>query len=61
MPRNSSKFGASQALQLAYAQAAMIEANKLQLAQSLGRSRPLARRSLWPMKEIPQRHKATKL
>ena len=42
MPRTSSEFGASQASQLAYARVAMVEANKLQLAQSLGRSRMLA-------------------
>ena len=36
MPRTSSKSGASQASQLAYARAAMVEANKFQLAQSLG-------------------------
>ena len=53
MPRTRSELGASQALQLAYALAAMIKENNLQLAQSMGRSRPLARRSLWPMKEIP--------
>ena len=61
MPHTSSKFGASQALQLAYAQAAMVEANKSQLAHSLGRSRLLARRSLWPMKSNPSKHKAKKL
>ena len=49
MPRTSSELGASQALHLAYARAAMFKENKLQLAQSLRRSRPLARRSLWPM------------
>ena len=41
MPCTSSKFGASHVLQLAYTQAAMVEENKLQLAQSLGRSWPL--------------------
>ena len=61
MPHTSSEFGASQALQLEYAQAGMVEENKLQLAQSLRRSRPLERRSLWPMKEIPQNLKAKKL
>ena len=61
VPRTSSKFGASQASQLAYAQADMVEENKLQLAQSLGRSRPLALRSLWSMKEILQRLKDKKL
>ena len=61
MPCTSSKFGASQASQLLYAQAAMVKANKLQLAQSLGRSRKLERWSLWNMKATPSRHKATKL
>ena len=61
MPRTSSEFGASQASQLVYARAAMVEENKLQLAQSLGRSRPLARRSLWSMKAIPQNIKSKKL
>ena len=42
MPRNRSEFGASQALQLAYSKAAMVEENKLQLAQSMGRSWSLA-------------------
>ena len=42
MPRTSSEIGASQALQLAYAHAAMVKENKLHLAQSLGRSCPLA-------------------
>ena len=42
MPHTSSEFSASQALQLAYSRDAMVEENKLQLAQSLGRSRPLA-------------------
>ena len=60
MPHTSSKLGASQASQLAYARATMVEENKLQLAQSLGRSRPLARRSIWPMKAIPQKLKAKK-
>ena len=41
MIRTSSEFGASQASQLAYAQAAMVKENKLQLAQSLERSWPL--------------------
>ena len=36
MPRTSSEFGASQVFQLAYARAAMVEENNLQLAQSLG-------------------------
>ena len=52
MPRTSSEFGASQASQLAYARVAMVEANKLQLSQSLWRSRPLERQSIWPMEEI---------
>ena len=42
MPHTSSKLGASQASQLAYAWVAMVEENKFQLAQYLGRSRPLA-------------------
>ena len=46
MPRTSSKLGASQALQLVYARAGMVEENNLQLAQSLRRSWQLARRSL---------------
>ena len=46
----SSKFGASQASKLAYARATMVKANKLSLAQSLGRYQPLAQLSLWPMK-----------
>ena len=41
MPRNSSKFGASQASQLAYTWAAMVEENKLQLSQYQGRSQLL--------------------
>ena len=61
MPRTSSEFGASQASQIAYARAAMVEENKLQLEQSLGRSRPLAQRSLWSMKAIQQNLKAKKL
>ena len=61
MPCTSSKFGSSQALQLAYARAAMVEENKLKLAQSLGLSKPLTRRSLWPMKEIPPRLKSKNL
>ena len=61
MPGTGSEFGASQDLQLLYARASMVEENKLQLAQSLGLSRPLARRSIWPMKEIPQRLKSKKL
>ena len=52
MPRIISKFDASQASHLAYARAAMVEANKLQLSQSLWRSRPLERQSIWPMEEI---------
>ena len=42
MTRTRSKFIASQASQLAYARAAMVEENKLQLAHSLGRYRLLA-------------------
>ena len=42
MPRTSSKVDASQALQLAYARAAIVEEKKLQLSQSLGRSYLLA-------------------
>ena len=61
MPRTSSKFSASQALQLAYAQAATVKAKNSQLAQSLGISRPLAIHLLWPMKENPSKHKATKI
>ena len=61
MPRTSSKLGASQASHLAYARAAMVEENKLQLTQSLGRSWTLARRSIWPMKEISQNIKAKNL
>ena len=52
MPRTISEFSASQALQLAYAWAAMVEENNLQLEQSLDCSRPLARWLIWPMKEI---------
>ena len=61
MPRTSSRFGASQALQLAYARAAMVEANNSKLAQSLGISQPLARQLLWPMKETPSKQKATNI
>ena len=46
IPHTITKLGDSQDLQLAYAQAAMVEENKLQLAQSLGRSRTVARGSL---------------
>ena len=60
MPHTSSEFGASQSSQLAYALAAMVEEKKSQLAQYLGRYRPLARWSLWPMKAIPQRLNAKK-
>ena len=49
MPHASSELGASQALQISYVRAAMVDENRLQMAQSLGRSWPLARRSLWPM------------
>ena len=58
MPHTSSELGASQVSQLAYARTAMVKENKLQLAQSLGRSRPFARRSLWPMKATPKKLKA---
>ena len=61
IPRTISDLGSSQAPQLAYAWAAMVKENKLQLARSLGRSRPLARRSIWPMKAIPQKLKAKKI
>ena len=54
MPHTRSKLGASQALHLAYSRDAMVEENKLQLEQYLGRSQTLERRSLWLMKEIPQ-------
>ena len=57
MPCTSKYFDSSQALQLAYAQAALSEANKSQLAQSLGISRPLERQSLWPMRETPSNPK----
>ena len=61
MPRTSSKFGASQASQIAYAWAAMVKDNKLQLSQSQGRSQLLARQLLWSMKSIPPGIKAKKL
>ena len=61
MPRTSSKFGASQASQLAYARAAMVEGEKLKLEQSLGRSQQLAGQKLWPMKATSQRLKAKEL
>ena len=57
MPHTSSELGASQASQLAYTHVAMVEENRLQLSQSLGRSRPLELRSLWPMKETTQKIK----
>ena len=60
MPRTISELDASQVLQLVYDRAAMVEGGKLQLAQSLGHSWPLAQRSLWPMKEILQKLKAKK-
>ena len=60
MPRTRSELGASQASQIAYAWADMVEENKLQLAQSLGRSQPLERHSIWPMKATPQNPKAKK-
>ena len=58
---SSSEFGASQASQLVYAQAAMVEANKLQLEQSMGRSRPLAIQLLCHMKETPSKQEAAKI
>ena len=61
MPHTSSELGSSQASHIVYAWADMVEENKLQLAQSLGSSRPLVRRLLWPMKSIPQRLKAKTL
>ena len=61
MLHTSSEFGASQALQLAYAWAAMVGKNKLQLKQSLGRSRPLAQQSLWTIKAILPRLKSKNL
>ena len=61
MPRTRSEFGASQASQLVYTQAAMVKEKKLQLKQYLGFSRPLERRSLWPVKAIPPRLKAKNL
>ena len=39
----------------------MVYENKLQLAQSLGRSQLLAQQSLWPMKKISPRLKAKNL
>ena len=61
MPRNSSKFGASQASQLAYAWAAMFEENKFQLSQYQGLSQLLARQSLWHIKAIPPSLKSKNL
>ena len=58
MPHAVSEFSASQASQIAYTRDAMVKASKLQLEQSLGLSRPLARGSIWPMKAIPPRIKA---
>ena len=60
MPHTSREFGSSQASQLAYAWAAMVEENNFQLAQSMGHSWPLVRRSLWLMKATPQKLKAKK-
>ena len=60
MPRTSIELGASQASQIVYARAAMVKENKFRLAQSLGRSQMLVRRSFWPMKAIPQNLKAKK-
>ena len=61
MPHTSSELCASQALQLAYDWAAMVEENKLQFATSLCRYQPLARKSLWTIKAIPPRFKAKNL
>ena len=61
IPHNIRELGASQALRLAYAWAAMVKENKSQLAQSMGGFWPLVRWSIWPMKEITQRLKATKI
>ena len=60
MQRTISNFGASQASHLAHARAAMVKANKFQLAQSLGHSWPLAQQLICPMKEIPPSHKETR-
>ena len=60
MSHNSRELGDSQASQLACYRAAIVDEKKLQLAQSLGRSRPLVRQSLWPMNEIPQNPRAEK-
>jgi len=57
----SKESAASPALQLASARAAMVEANQSKLAQSLGRSRPLARRSLWPLSATQQKHNVGRL
>ena len=61
MPHTSSELCASQDSQLAYAWATMVKENRLQLAQYLGHSRPLARRSIRPMKAIPQNLRAKNL
>ena len=61
MPRTSSEFGALQDSYTVYAWAAIVEADKSQLSQSLGRSRTLVRRSHWPMKATPSRHNVKKL
>ena len=50
IPLISKYFDASQASQLAYAQANFVVVSMSQLAQSLGRSRKLEQQSLWPMK-----------
>ena len=60
MIRTSHELGDSQASQLAYARADIVDEKKLQLAQSLGRSRLLERRLLWPTKATPQKLKAKK-
>ena len=58
MPRTSSKFCALQASQLVRDWGAMVETNKSQLAHSMGRSRLLVRRLLWPIKSNPSKHKS---
>ena len=59
--RTRSGLGDSQASQLAYDWDAMVKGKNLKLAQSLERSRPLAGRSIWPMKEILKNLKTKKL
>ena len=60
MTGNSKEFDASQASHIAYAQAVLLEESRLQLSQSLGRSRPLERRSLWNMKSTSSNPKGAK-